>query len=254
MKLRTLFLFGALLGFTPVAHAQLKWEQTALELHPGLNDAEAVGTFKYENVGQKPIRITDVHTSCGCTIASRKKDIAEPGEKGEITATFHIQGRTGVQQKQITVTTDDPQTPTTVLTLKTIVPTLLEVQPTFVYWNADETDKPKVITVKANADYPVTKLDVKSSSPDVTTKVEPGATPKEWKINVTRNTGAHPMPNAIAQLTIAPDYPKEAPKLYYATVRLATPNIAAPNTAARSTPPPAATTAPPAAASPTAQP
>jgi hypothetical protein len=116
--------------------------------------------------------------------------------------------------------TDDPQHPQTALTLKAVVPALLDVQPTFIRWEPNEEINPKVITVKANAEYPVTKLTVTSSSPDITTTVEPGAAPKEWKINVTPKPEARSLPNAVAQLTIQPDFPKDVPKLYYASVRL----------------------------------
>ena len=45
--------------------AELKWDQTVLELHPGLGDKEAVGHFKYQNIGKTPVRFKSVRTSCG---------------------------------------------------------------------------------------------------------------------------------------------------------------------------------------------
>src|SRR3978361_439554 len=86
-------------------HAQLAWEQKEIELHPKASDAQTVANFKYENKGKTPIKITSVKSSCGCTVASLKKDVVAPGEKGEVTATFNIGGRIGVQQKPITVET-----------------------------------------------------------------------------------------------------------------------------------------------------
>ena len=84
------------------ARAELKWEQTQVELHPDVGDKEAVGHFKYENTGDKPVRFKSIRTSCGCTVAQTQKEEVPPGEKGEITATLKIGGRTGfgsVKQK-----------------------------------------------------------------------------------------------------------------------------------------------------------
>src|SRR5881227_4344271 len=115
------------------ARAELKWEQTNVELHPAPNDKQAVGHFKYQNVGKTPIHFKSVKASCGCTTAQTQKEQVAPGEKGEITATFNIGGRTGTQVKTVTVQTDDPDPSraTTVLTLKAVITPLLEIQPMF---------------------------------------------------------------------------------------------------------------------------
>jgi hypothetical protein len=202
------------------ARAELKWEQKEVELHPSFSDATAVAHFKYENAGTKPVHIASVQTSCGCTVASLKSNDVAPGEKGEITATLTIGGRTGTQQKAVTVTTDDPVQPQTILTLKAVIPMLLEVQPIFVFWKQDEPLQPKVIMVKASKESPVTKVTVTSSDPEITTKLEPGDGPKQWKINVVPKDNAKPH---AATLTITPDYPQKPPKLFYATARVTGP-------------------------------
>jgi hypothetical protein len=89
------------------ARAELKWEQTSIELHPAPNDKQAVGHFKYQNVGKAPVHFKSVHASCGCTTAQTQKEEVPPGDKGEITATFNIGDRTGTQIKTVTVETDE---------------------------------------------------------------------------------------------------------------------------------------------------
>jgi Protein of unknown function (DUF1573) len=211
-----------LTGFclTSFAYGQLKFEQTELELHPSPADANAVAHFKYENTGSKPIHIASVQTSCGCTVATLKTNDVAPGDKGDITATLNIGNRTGTQTKAITVNTDDPAHPQTVLTLRAVIPTLLEVQPIFVFWKQDEAMKAKVINVKAPKDSPVKKITVTSTDPDITAKVE-SAGAKEWKINVVPKDKAK-LHNAT--LTITPDFPPNAPKLFYATARVISPS------------------------------
>ncbi len=94
-----------LIALAEGAHAELRWEQTSVELRPAFSDKQAVAHFKYENVGKIPVHFTSVKASCGCTTAQTQKDEVPPGEKGEITATFNIGGRTGTQVKTVTVQT-----------------------------------------------------------------------------------------------------------------------------------------------------
>src|ERR1700731_1694691 len=108
-------------GLASPAHSEPAWEQTQIELHPTVGNDTAIGHFQYQNKGDKPIAIKSVTTSCGCTAATAKNS-AEPGEKGEVTATFKVGDRTGTQQKTITVTTDDPMHPTAMLNLKVVIP------------------------------------------------------------------------------------------------------------------------------------
>lgn len=237
MTLTTKAVFSAVfLCALSSARAQLTWEQTEIELHPKAGDAEAVANFKYENKGTKPIKITSAKSSCGCTVASLAKDVVEPGEKGQVTATFNIGGRTGLQQKAVTVTTDDPAQPVANLMLKAVIPVALEMQPTFVFWESGEEPKPKTIKLKAGKDVTVTKVDVTSTSPDFATKVDKGSAPGEFTLTVTPKATTE-MLNAT--LTIKPDFPQT----FYATARVTPP--VAPATAPGA---PAAAVAPAAAA------
>jgi len=195
------------------AHAELKWEETAVELHPAPSDKEAVGHFKYQNTGSKPVRFKSVHTSCGCTAAQSQKEEVPPGEKGEITATFKIGDRTGTQVKTVTVQTDDPTNVTTVLTLKAVIPQELEINPTFVFWGKGEAPNAKTIVVHAGKDFSVKQLKVASSTPDFQTKVEQTGK-DQFKIDVQpRETDRI----IAATLTIQPE---DSSKTFYATARV----------------------------------
>ncbi len=203
----------ALTAFAQSARAELKWEQTSVDLRPAFNDKQAVAHFKYENVGNTPIHFKSVHASCGCTTAQTQNEQVAPGQKGEITATFNIGGRTGTQVKTVTVQTDDPEPSTTVLTLKAVITPLLEIQPTLVYWQNGEEPKPKIITAKANKDAAIKKLDVASSTPDFTAKVDAGSAPNEFRISVQpRNTTKA----VYATLTIKPDSPANTGNMFAA--------------------------------------
>ena len=230
--------------------AELIWDKSEIELRPKLGDATAVAIFKYENKGDKPIHINAVRTSCGCTVAaSEKKDVA-PGEKGEISATFHIGDRTGMQQKTVTVDTDDPTHPSTVLTLKAMISQFLDLQPALVFWQIGEQSKPKTITVKVAKGVAVKSLDVTSSAPDFSAKVEPGPGEGEFRINVQPKDTTRPI---AATLTIKPDSAAPGSKPYFATARVTPPAaaipLAPPNAAIPMAAPPAPAQGTPSAAS-----
>jgi hypothetical protein len=208
-----IFAFTLSIFACATARAELKWEQTAVELHPAAGDKEAVGHFKYQNTGSKPVHFKSVHTSCGCTAAQTQKDEVPPGEKGEITATFKIGDRTGMQVKTVTVDTDDPANATTVLTLKAVIPQELEINPSLVFWGQGEAPKPKTIVVRAGKDFPVKQLKVASSSPDFETKVEQTGN-GQFKIDVQPHDTSR---NMAATLTIQPE---GSSKTFYAMARV----------------------------------
>ena len=203
----------ALAALVQSAHAELKWEQTSVDLRPGFNDKQAVAHFKYENVGNTPVHFKSVHASCGCTTAQTQNEQVAPGQKGEITATFNIGGRTGTQVKTVTVQTDDPEPSTIVLTLKAVITPLLEFQPALVYWQNGEEPKPKIITAKANKDAAIKKLDVASSTPDFTAKVDAGSAPNEFRISVQPRDTTKAV---YATLTIKPDSPANTGNMFAA--------------------------------------
>jgi hypothetical protein len=205
--------------------AELKWEQTSLELHPGMADKEAIGHFKYQNVGKTPVHFKSVKTSCGCTVAQSQTQEVPAGDKGEITATFKIGDRTGIQLKTITVETDEATKPVTALTLKAVLPEMITIAPNFVYWTAGEEAKAKTIVAKAGKDFAAKNLTVTSSNPEFLTKVEPGDHEGEWKINIQPKQTAHAMASA---LTIRPDFPKDAPRMFYANASVTGAPVAPP--------------------------
>jgi len=218
MKIRTaLVLVSLMFVLGGPARAALVWETTAADLHPAVSDKTAVAHFKYKNTGDKPIKITSVHPSCGCTTAALAKDVVEPNESGEITATFNIGDRSGVQNKTITVMTDDTPGQPTILKLTATIQQLLQVAPVFVYWPAGDVLNSKTINVDVGAEFPVKKLTVTSTDKAIATEVAPGPNDKTFRITVTPTESGRPI---NATLKIEPDFPKETTKSFYVNVRV----------------------------------
>lgn len=83
--------------------AKIKFETTSY-LYDTINQGDVVEySFKFKNVGERPLAIKDVRGSCGCTIASYSfLDIAA-NEESEIKARFDSKGKKGPQFTTITV-------------------------------------------------------------------------------------------------------------------------------------------------------
>ncbi len=46
----------------------------------------ATATYEFVNKGDKPVIITNVRTSCGCTSKSYSKEPIQPGKKGKVNS------------------------------------------------------------------------------------------------------------------------------------------------------------------------
>lgn len=67
---------------------------------------KAVYSFKFRNTGKTDLVISQVNSSCGCTVPRFPKEPVKPGEEGQIRVTFDSSGRKGVQNKAITIITN----------------------------------------------------------------------------------------------------------------------------------------------------
>lgn len=69
-------------------------------------DAGAVikHTFSFKNDGEVPLLISDVRSTCGCTVAKWPKAPIAPGKTGEIPVEFDTKNKNGRQSKPITIT------------------------------------------------------------------------------------------------------------------------------------------------------
>lgn len=68
-------------------------------------------TFKFRNIGDGPLQITDVTTSCGCTASKYSTEPVKPGESGTVEVIFDSYGREGKQLKSANVWTNCGEKP-----------------------------------------------------------------------------------------------------------------------------------------------
>jgi len=136
------------------ASAQLTWERTRAEFHPEPAATKVVATYPFRNDTAATIEVLELHSSCGCTVPELEKRKYAPGESGVLTATFSIESREGLQQKQIIVQTDAGET---MLELIAHLPVRLEMQPRMLTFREGE-EGAKIAKLNFRSNTPVTDV------------------------------------------------------------------------------------------------
>ena len=62
--------------------------------------------FKFKNTGNSDLLISQVNSSCGCTVTRFPKTPIKPEEEKVLKVTFDSNGRKGIQNKTVTVVTN----------------------------------------------------------------------------------------------------------------------------------------------------
>lgn len=93
-----------LVGFAVQAQesAKIEFKSEVIDYGEIKKGSDGIRVFEFTNTGNIPLVITDVTSSCGCTIPEKPKDPIAPGETGEIKVKYDTQ-RVGPIRKTITV-------------------------------------------------------------------------------------------------------------------------------------------------------
>lgn len=70
-------------------------------------------SFHFTNTGNAPLLITNVNTSCGCTVGDFPREPIKPGQDGFIKATYDSKGHHGFQSRALTVSANTNPSATT---------------------------------------------------------------------------------------------------------------------------------------------
>lgn len=60
-------------------------------------------SFHFTNSGNVPLLVSNVSTTCGCTVADYPREPIAPGKDGFIKATYDSKGHHGFQSRSVTV-------------------------------------------------------------------------------------------------------------------------------------------------------
>ncbi len=92
---------------------KITFASTEQDMGKVVQGARVEKSYSFTNTGNRPLVISDVRSTCGCTVGKDwPKDPIKPGDGGAITVSFDSEGRTGAQHKTVTVVanTDPPST------------------------------------------------------------------------------------------------------------------------------------------------
>ncbi len=82
------------------------------------NTTEVYERFIIKNTGDKPLFLSSLSTSCGCTSAAFESQTVAPGKQTFLQMRLDLRGSSGLQVVQATFKTNAPATPNVTLTLK----------------------------------------------------------------------------------------------------------------------------------------
>lgn len=68
--------------------AKIEFKSEVIDYGEIMKGSDGIRVFEFTNTGTVPLIITDVTSSCGCTIPERPEDPIAPGETGEIKVKY----------------------------------------------------------------------------------------------------------------------------------------------------------------------
>ncbi len=104
--MKKLLLLVAVVGFSSLSFGQAKIEFTAkentIDYGTVMKDSDSgLRSFEFKNSGNAPLIITNVQSTCGCTVPSFPKEPILPGKSGKIDVKYNM--APGPIRKTITV-------------------------------------------------------------------------------------------------------------------------------------------------------
>jgi len=102
---------------------QIEFESTTIDYGTIEIGSDGERIFSFKNIGTADLVITNVKSTCGCTIPKKPNNPILPGESSEIIVRYDTK-RVGPFRKTITVSTNQKNSPFITLKLKgTVLPT-----------------------------------------------------------------------------------------------------------------------------------
>lgn len=101
-----LFLF--VLTHCGLSQAVLTFEEEAFNFEEIEEVDIAEHTFRFVNTGDRPIKITNVKASCGCTTPGWTKEEIMPGDSGYVQVRYNPKNRPGKFRKSLHLSTTEP--------------------------------------------------------------------------------------------------------------------------------------------------
>ncbi|MBT8256736.1 MAG: DUF1573 domain-containing protein [Bacteroidia bacterium] len=92
----------ALISFAANAQAKINFKVETIDYGKIEKGSDGVRSFEFTNTGDAPLIISDVKSSCGCTVPEKPKDPVAPGASSVIKVKYDT-NRVGPIRKTVTV-------------------------------------------------------------------------------------------------------------------------------------------------------
>ncbi|MEK7766760.1 MAG: DUF1573 domain-containing protein [bacterium] len=115
MNPRALPIFGLVLAasaFAAGAGPRIEVEGPDYSFGKVPADRAVEHVFKVRNAGTKPLVVSRVQTSCGCTAAMMESSVVEPGKTGKLRVSFNPHNQHASVTRTVTIYSNDERTPT----------------------------------------------------------------------------------------------------------------------------------------------
>lgn len=130
------------------ASAALEWETMRIDAAAEATASSYEAVFRFRNAGNAAVEITNLTTSCGCTVADLAQRRYAPGESGAVKVIFHFEEKVGLQQNVVLVTTSDAPGNPLPLVLRVAIPEILAADRRLLEWRIGAPAQPKIVFVR----------------------------------------------------------------------------------------------------------
>jgi hypothetical protein len=102
---------------------EIKFDETVHDFGKITQGERVKWSFRFVNNGKSNLVISNVSTTCGCTVADYPKDPIPPGKDGRIEVEFNSEGKSGLVDRKVTVVSNcEPNSATLTIKSEVIVP------------------------------------------------------------------------------------------------------------------------------------
>ena len=106
----------------PMSGPRISFTENSFDFGEITQGAKVEHVFEFENVGNEPLILSDVRTTCGCTAPEWPRDPIAPGKKARLKVVFNSTGKMGMQNKVITVMSNAVNNPERVKIVTNVTP------------------------------------------------------------------------------------------------------------------------------------
>ena len=92
----------SLVGYTSSAQAKISFKNETVDYGKIVKGSDGVRVFEFTNTGDAELVITNVKSSCGCTVPKKPEEPIAPGSSGSIEVKYDT-NRVGPIRKTVTV-------------------------------------------------------------------------------------------------------------------------------------------------------